>query len=110
MIALVRKRIIALMNDMRKRVFSLLLLPLVARALLPRDDAVAVTQAAAQDSLDMGLCGDTIRVGIGADPLGTTGATPAPHQRPAAEQGRLPGERVATVAIARGIDAAQPDV
>jgi len=47
---------------------------------------------------------------LGAGPLGATGATPTPHQRAAAEEGGLPGQRVAAIAVARGVYAAQPDV
>jgi len=69
-----------------------------------------VAQAAARDRFDVRLGGGAIRVVVGARPLGAAGAAPAPYQRPVADEGGLPGERVAAVAVARGVDAARADV
>lgn len=72
-----------------------------------------MAQAAARDRFDVRLGGGAIRVVVGARPLGAAGAAgaaPAPYQRPVADEGGLPGERVAAVAVARGVDAARADV
>ncbi len=74
------------------------------------EHTVAVAQATAQQGLDVPLGGGTIRVVVGARALGTAGAAPAAHQRAVADEAGLPGQRVAAVAGAGGIDAAQPDV
>jgi len=68
-----------------------------------------VAQAAAQQDLDVGLGGGAVRVVVGVGPLGAVGAAPAAHER-AAEEGGLPGQRVAAVAGAGGVEAAQADV
>jgi hypothetical protein len=68
-----------------------------------------VAQAAAQQDLDVGLGGGAVRVVVGVGPLGAVGAALAAHER-AAEEGGLPGQRVAAVAGAGGVEAAQADV
>ncbi len=75
------------------------------------EHTVAVAQATAQQGLDVRLGGGTIRVVVrrwGA--AGAAPAAPAAHQRPVADETGLPGQRVAAVAVARGVEAAQPDV
>jgi len=77
--------------------------------LLPGDDAIAMAQAATQDRLDVGLSIGTVEIIVDARALRAACAPPQAQECAALEQGRGPGQRVAAVAIARGVDAAQVD-
>jgi len=69
-----------------------------------------VAQAAAQDRLDVRLRHGAVGVVVDARPLGSACASPHAQERATLEQGRGPGQRVAAVAVARGVDAARADI
>ena len=69
-----------------------------------------MAQTATQDRLDVDLSVGAVGIVVDAGALRPARASPQAQQRAALEQGGGPGQHVAAVAIAGGIDAAQVDV